>query len=107
MLERTSMVMTCKESESGRNRKAGHVCEMSLWILLLSNKIGNVHPGLQKDMLAEFVKGCRNAGLGVACYYSVFLDTAIIKKHPDWMLQPGQNQPKEGLLFSKSIFRFV
>lgn len=64
-------------------------------------KIGNVHPGLQKDMLAEFVKGCRNAGLGVACYYSVFLDTAIIKKHPDWMLQPGQNQPKEGLLFSK------
>ena len=31
-------------------------------------KVGTVHPGLKKDMLAEFVKGCRHEGLGTTCY---------------------------------------
>ena len=52
-------------------------------------KIGTVHPGLTKDMLAEFVEGCKMAGLGATCYYSVFLDTAAINKHPDWILRPS------------------
>ena len=55
-------------------------------------KVGTVHPGLKKDMLAEFVKGCRHEGLGTTCYYSVFLDTAAMKKHPEWILYDEPDQ---------------
>lgn len=51
--------------------------------------VGTVHPGLVKDMVDEFVNGCRDEGLESACYLSVFLDTAAGKKHPEWVMRPG------------------
>src|SRR5450759_4047883 len=33
-------------------------------------KVGTVHPGLQKDMLGEFAKGCRINDLRSTVYYS-------------------------------------
>jgi hypothetical protein len=47
--------------------------------------IGTRHPRLTRDMLAEVVSGCRKHGLGIICYYSVFLDTAAATLHPEWM----------------------
>ncbi|MGE5557626.1 MAG: alpha-L-fucosidase [Bacillota bacterium] len=58
-------------------------------------RIGTVHPGLQKDMLGEFVKGCREAGLGATCYYSVFLDGAAVRKRPEWILRKDKGPLKE------------
>jgi hypothetical protein len=52
-------------------------------------KIGTIHPGLVKDMMGEFVAGCKQEGLNATCYYSVFLDTAAVSKHPDWILRPS------------------
>lgn len=50
-------------------------------------EVGNVHPRLKKDMLAEVVAGCHRHGLGVVAYYSVFLDTVAMTAHPDWRVQ--------------------
>lgn len=64
--------------------------------------IGTRHPGLEKDMLEEFVKGCRKEGLGVTCYYSVFLDTAAGMKHNDWLMREN-DMPLEELLKTKFL----
>ncbi len=66
-------------------------------------KIGTVHPGLQKDMLGEFVKGCKEAGLGITCYYSVFLDTQAVKKHPDWIVRRDKNPVSEEIYRRKYL----
>ena len=50
-------------------------------------RVGNRHPRLKMDMLAEVVRGCRKAGIGIVVYYSVFLDTAAVRLHPDWRVQ--------------------
>ncbi len=61
-------------------------------------KVGNVHPGLQMDMLGEFVKGCREEELVVTAYYSVFLDTAALKEHQDWILRADPEQSVEEII---------
>jgi hypothetical protein len=50
-------------------------------------KCGTRHPRLRTDMLAETVRGGDKHGLGVIGYYSVFLDSAAVKAHPEWRLQ--------------------
>ena len=55
-------------------------------------KIGTVHPGLAKDLMREVCLGARDHGIETVGYYSVFLDTAAIKKHPDWRLLPERNK---------------
>ncbi len=50
-------------------------------------EVGNRHPRLKMDMLAEVVRGCRQAGVGIVVYFSVFLDTAAMQLHPDWRLR--------------------
>ena len=47
-------------------------------------EVGNRHPNLRKDMLREVVDGCRKHGLGAIAYYSTFLDSAAVARHPDW-----------------------
>ena len=47
---------------------------------------GTVHPGLVKDMLHEVSKGAKAHGLEFIVYFSVFLDTAAIDKHPSWRM---------------------
>ena len=64
--------------------------------------VGTRHPGLVKDMMKEFVEGCRQAGLGTTCYYSVFLDTAAVEKHPDWILRASPVD-EEGLFRKKYL----
>ncbi|MCL2665333.1 MAG: alpha-L-fucosidase [Defluviitaleaceae bacterium] len=50
-------------------------------------KKGTVHPGLAKDLMHEVSIGAEKHGLECIAYYSVFLDTAAIKKNPQWRLQ--------------------
>ena len=50
-------------------------------------KIGTVHPGLKQDMLRAMSDACRKHKLSLVCYYSVFLDTAAVERHPHWRLQ--------------------
>lgn len=50
-------------------------------------KVGVRHPRLHKDMLAEVVRGCRANDVGIVAYFSVFLDTAAVTKHPEWRLK--------------------
>lgn len=64
--------------------------------------VGTVHPGLVKDMLEEFSKGCREAGIGITFYYSVFLDAAAGRKHSDWAFRP-KGKPLDELLQGKYI----
>lgn len=59
-------------------------------------KVGTPHPGLRKDMLGEVVRGCHKHGLGVVAYYSVFLDTAAVRRHPDWRLKATADEPDAG-----------
>lgn len=59
-------------------------------------KIGTRHPGLQMDMLAEVIRGCKQFDLGVIAYFSVFLDTAAIEKHPEWELQATDRKVDAG-----------
>lgn len=49
--------------------------------------IGFRHPRLKSDLLADVIGGCHKHGVGVIGYYSVFLDSAAIRQHPDWRLQ--------------------
>ena len=55
------------------------------------SKFGTVHPGLQMDMLGAMAEACRAEHVRLICYYSVFLDTAAVRKHPNWMLRSAQN----------------
>ena len=48
---------------------------------------GTEHPGLSKDFFGEITRGFREVNLGVTGYYSVFLDTAAVKKNPEWILR--------------------
>ncbi len=57
---------------------------------------GNRHPRLQCDMLAEVVRGCRLHGLGIVVYFSVFLDSAAVTRHPDWALQASDHATDAG-----------
>ena len=50
-------------------------------------EIGARHPRLKVDLLGDITKGCKEYGLGVIAYYSVFLDTVAVQQNPDWMLQ--------------------
>ncbi len=50
-------------------------------------EVGNRHPRLKMDMLAEVVRGCREADVGIGVYFSVFLDSVAMEKHPDWRLR--------------------
>lgn len=59
-------------------------------------KVGFRHPRLAKDMLREVCTGCRKHGLGVVAYYSVFLDTAAVRRHPDWRLQATSDATDAG-----------
>jgi len=54
-------------------------------------EIGTVHPGLEKDLVKEIAKGANVSGLECVVYYSVFLDTEVVKKHPTWRLQPERS----------------
>jgi hypothetical protein len=54
-------------------------------------KIGTVHPGLIKDMVDEVAKGAKAHGMEYIIYFSVFLDTAAIDKHPSWRILPQRN----------------
>ena len=49
--------------------------------------VGFRHPRLKSDLLADTIEGCHKHGVGVIGYYSVFLDTAAMRQHPDWQLQ--------------------
>lgn len=59
--------------------------------------VGTRHPGLVKDMLNEFSRGCRKEGLRVTFYYSVFLDAAAGRKHHDWVFRPAGGTLEEQL----------
>jgi len=59
-------------------------------------KIGTVHPKLMTDMLGEIVKACRRENVGISAYYSVFLDTAAARLHPDWVLKAETNEIEGG-----------
>jgi len=59
-------------------------------------KIGTVHPKLVSDMLGEIVQECRREGVGISAYYSVFLDTAAARLHPDWVLQADTDEIEGG-----------
>lgn len=49
--------------------------------------VGTRHPKLQQDMLAETIRGCQKHDVAVVGYYSVFLDSAAVRAHPQWRLQ--------------------
>ena len=59
-------------------------------------RIGTVHPGLKSDMLGAMSAACQAEGMRLVCYYSVFLDTAAVRKHPDWMLRSKQRDYGDG-----------
>jgi putative glycosyl hydrolase-like family 6 (GHL6) protein/glycosyl hydrolase family 42 (putative beta-galactosidase) len=59
-------------------------------------KVGFRHPRLKKDMLRELTDGCRKHGVGVVAYYSVFLDTAAVRRHPEWGLQATSHKTDAG-----------
>lgn len=59
-------------------------------------RFDNRHPRLRTDMLAEVCRGARAIGLGVVGYYSVFLDTAAARRHPDWMLRADDARTDAG-----------
>lgn len=67
--------------------------------------IGTPHPLLKKDMLKDFVEGCRANDLGAIVYYSVFLDTAAVVNHPDWRIQAVSEEMNMG--FSSNNFQRV
>ncbi len=57
---------------------------------------GTVHPRLTKDMLAEVKRGCEAHQVRMIVYFSVFLDTAAIERHPDWRLQSSDERTDAG-----------
>jgi hypothetical protein len=59
-------------------------------------KVGTMHPGLRTDLLRAVLDGCRAEGIGLVCYYSVFLDTAAVRAHPDWALRAASNAVDAG-----------
>ena len=58
--------------------------------------IGTRHPGLTQDMLGAVVDGCKRHEIGAIAYYSVFLDSAAVRLHPDWRLQATSNKTDAG-----------
>lgn len=58
-------------------------------------KIGTVHPGLQKDMVKEFVEGCKEVSLRSSVYFSLFLDSEAGRQHPEWVLQEKDRTPDD------------
>ena len=65
-------------------------------------RIGTVHPGLKSDMLGAMAVACRAEGMRLVCYYSVFLDSAAARKHPDWTLH-SQNTDVDAGFNSKNF----
>ncbi len=58
--------------------------------------VGCRHPRLACDMLAEAVRGCREHGLGIGAYFSVFRDTAAVERHPRWALKATDSATDAG-----------
>ena len=54
--------------------------------------VGIRHPRLRGDLLRQVTEACRRHGLGCVGYYSVFLDTAALDRHPDWRLRRHPDQ---------------
>ncbi len=51
-------------------------------------KVGRAHPGLQRDMLGEFVSGAAARGVRTFAYYSLGFDVWYGTQHPDTMQHP-------------------
>lgn len=47
-------------------------------------KIGVVYPGLKRDLLGEMIEVLHRYGIGVAAYFNVGLNHAVLHKHPEW-----------------------
>ncbi|TVR50436.1 MAG: hypothetical protein EA425_09930 [Puniceicoccaceae bacterium] len=57
---------------------------------------GNRHPGLKQNMLAAIVEACHRHELGIVVYFSVFLDTVAVEKHPDWEIRASDRRVDAG-----------
>jgi len=56
-------------------------------------KVGHKHVGLgDRDMLGEFVKECRKAGIAVVAYYSVGWDARAARSNPDWCMRDSEGE---------------
>ena len=65
-------------------------------------RIGTVHPGLKNDMLGAMSKACLAEGMRLVAYYSVFLDSAAVRKNHDWTIH-SQNTDVDAGFSSKNF----
>lgn len=72
--------------------------ECNLGFCYYPTKIGNVYPGLKKDMLGELVTELHKYDIGVTAYINCGLNNDVLQPHPDWW-----RINKDGELFDATV----